>query len=182
MALFLLLLFCLASIYPTLVPYRRYLKDHLWWTRAWTPHALVVCSMSLFLRLLDHNQVILDLLSGVLVILSGFGLIFIFSIYLIENRQLLFPPISRSLIIVFHHLLMGLIGLWLISSTKLNTTELYWSLLLLTIYAILIFPKGFDVPFILYEKSHVSINKRRRVFQLITAVIFLILPLSRLQI
>ena len=178
---YLLLLFCLSLIYPTLLPYRYYWKGRFWWSKAWTPHALAICSMSIFLNLLNRTQTILDLLSGVLMVVSGVGLIFIFLIFLIENQRLLFPPIRRSLIIILIHLLMGSIGFWFLFNARVNSVELFLIFFLLAIYALIIFPKGLNVPFILYEKSNVPLNFRKWVLRCLTGAAFVLLPLLRSQ-
>lgn len=149
-------------------------KDNLWWLKTWTSHALLFALLAELLRFLRNKVDFLGIIAGSTLLFTGIGFEIIFSLYLIENKKMMFPKII-SLVSVIGHLLLAYWGI-LYLSQKNNFGDVIIASIILFFYSLIITTVGIDKKFILYRESKVPEVLRLWLIRIGTIIILISLP------
>ena len=158
------------------LPYKREVKNKLWFTYAWSGHGLVLGIIVLILSLFNLDVPAINTLASSLLIVGGLGLTLLMIAFSLENRKFMFGSFGDWIRILTTHLFMAAVAIWFILITELTFNQLILSWTILGIYFIFMFNK-IDIPWLVYKPSKISKKLKKFLIRLFIGIVFVVIPL-----
>ena len=146
-----------------------------WWKFMWTGHALIFGIFSLILIIFNLKLNWFFLITISLLFVSGLGMILIMIAYSIENKKLMFKPVSSWITIFISHVFMIIPAIYLSMNISLQLTDLVISWVILSFYFLFMFNK-FDIKWILYKPTKIKRNIKLGLMRILIIVFYFSIP------
>jgi uncharacterized membrane protein YpjA len=173
---FVLLALSILVVIPTSYAYFLEFRKR-WFKYAWSVHALLFGIISLALSTFNLSSNILNSLAATTLIFTGFGMISIILIFAAENKYIMGSSLFMKIGVPISHLFMGFLGVYFITKAHINVQQLIIAWCILAIYLISM-SNRFNVPWILYKPSRLSLKVRKGLIWTIVLLISLLAPLT----
>ncbi|MBI2005285.1 MAG: hypothetical protein HYS80_00800 [Candidatus Aenigmarchaeota archaeon] len=172
---FLIFLFSTASIQPTFTPYKMVIKNRFWWTYAFSAHAVTMSALAILFSFW-YGSPVLKIITGTLMLISGYGGWIISTAYAIENKKL-FKFLGKYNIIyaLIHHFFMAIVGVWFLFTIAPTFKEMMYGIVILIGYVFFMSNK-LNVPWILYRPSKIPLKTRKLLIKVLLILFSVLLP------
>ena len=163
-------------VIPAFWAYKFILKKKDWWLYSWTGHALLLTIAYILFYLNSLTLSWLGLISSVLLIVTGLGLVLIRLGYFIENGKMRNSEYIKWQIVLPTHIFMTLIAALILSSIDVTILDLVIAYIFFYLYYLLMSDK-LDISWILYDKSKFSKIRRAHYIRNAIVVSYIMIPI-----